>query len=126
MSRERFVVHLPVTADDLVSAQGLARTITRALGFLPDVDRGGTTLSHEDAQPVRHWVYCDRPLTPGRRCTRLADHPDDCAPETHRPSHPAPTHPRPGDQEVCVTLGADHDVNLLINCVGGRGVRPGW
>ncbi|MEU1607439.1 hypothetical protein [Micromonospora matsumotoense] len=79
MSRERFVVHLPVAADDLVAAQGLARAITRALGFLSDVDRGGTTLSREDAQSVRHWVYCDRPLTPGRRCTRPADHPDDCA-----------------------------------------------
>ncbi|WP_432900790.1 hypothetical protein ACQP1S_28455 [Micromonospora matsumotoense] len=95
MTRERFVVHLPVAADDLVAAQGLARAITRALGFLSDVDRGGTTVSREDAQSVRHWVYCDRPLPPGRRCTRPADHHDDCAPETHRPSHPAPRGDRP-------------------------------
>ncbi|MGX4658424.1 hypothetical protein ACWCHM_32595 [Micromonospora sp. SCSIO 07396] len=93
MSRERFVVHLPVTADDLVSAQGLARAITRALGFLSNVDRGGTTLSREDAQSVRHWVYCDRPLTPAQRCTRPADHPDACTPHPH-PTAPPSRQPR--------------------------------
>ncbi|WP_157517570.1 hypothetical protein [Micromonospora rifamycinica] len=52
MTRERFVVHLPVAADDLAAAQGLARAITRALASLPDVDPGTTTVSHEDDQPT--------------------------------------------------------------------------
>ncbi|MFI9641799.1 hypothetical protein ACIG87_17320 [Micromonospora sp. NPDC051925] len=82
MSRERFVVHLPVVAEDLAAARGFARVITRALGFLADIDRGGTTVSREDAQSVRHWVYCDRRLATGRRCPRPADHDGDCGPST--------------------------------------------
>ncbi|WP_329015096.1 hypothetical protein OG271_07930 [Micromonospora rifamycinica] len=78
MSRERFVVHLPVAAEDLVAARRLARVITRALGFLADIDRGGTTVSREDAHSVHHWVYCDRRLAGRRRCSRPADHDGGC------------------------------------------------
>ncbi|SCE76946.1 hypothetical protein GA0074695_0960 [Micromonospora viridifaciens] len=78
MSRERFVVHLPVLATDLEGARRFARSICRALGFLADVDRNGTTVSAEDAQCVRHWVYCDRLLDGGRRCPRSADHDGAC------------------------------------------------
>ncbi|WP_319459905.1 hypothetical protein [Micromonospora sp. RTP1Z1] len=80
MSRDRFVVHLPVLATDLDGAKRFARAITRALGFLADVDRAGTTVSAEDAQHVRHWVFCDRLLDGRRRCPRPADHDGDCGP----------------------------------------------
>ncbi|MEU7713437.1 hypothetical protein AB0B03_15930 [Micromonospora chalcea] len=78
MSRERFVVHLPVLAADLDGARGFARAICRALGFLADVERAGATVSREDEQSVRHWVWCDRPRDGGRRCARAADHDGDC------------------------------------------------
>ncbi|MFE9200774.1 hypothetical protein [Micromonospora sp. NPDC006431] len=78
MNRERFVVHLPVLATDLDGARRFARSICRALGFLADVDRAGATVSTEDAQSVRHWVYCDRLLDGGRRCPRPADHDGEC------------------------------------------------
>ncbi|MGK5742959.1 hypothetical protein [Micromonospora sp. URMC 103] len=80
MSRERFVVHLPVIARDLAAAKRFARAITRALGFLPDVDPGETTVSEEDAQFVRHRVFCDTRLDGGRRCPRPADHDGPCGP----------------------------------------------
>ncbi|MCT2282568.1 hypothetical protein [Micromonospora chalcea] len=78
MSRERFVVHLPVLAADLDGARGFARAICRALGFLADVERAGTTVSREDEQSVRHWVWCDRPREGGRRCARAAGHDGEC------------------------------------------------
>ncbi|MBQ1029235.1 hypothetical protein KBX26_04340 [Micromonospora sp. C97] len=77
--RGRFVVHLPVFAVNLAGALRLARVITRALSFLADVDRAETTVSEEDAQFVRHRVYCDNLLDGGRRCPRPADHDDPCA-----------------------------------------------
>ncbi|WP_165944360.1 hypothetical protein [Micromonospora sp. KC213] len=43
---------------------------------------GGSTVSAEDAQGVRHWVFCDRLLDGGRRCLRPADHDGDCADPT--------------------------------------------
>ncbi|WP_231931063.1 hypothetical protein [Micromonospora coriariae] len=76
--RERFVVHLPVTAVDLPAALRRARVITRALGFLADVDRAETTVSEEDAQCVRHRVFCDNLLDGRRRCPRPAAHDGPC------------------------------------------------
>ncbi|MCM0675009.1 hypothetical protein NCC78_09950 [Micromonospora phytophila] len=78
MSRERFVVHLPVLAADLDAAKRFARAITRSLSFLPDVDPAETTVSEEDAQFVRHRVFCDSLLGDGRRCPRPADHDGAC------------------------------------------------
>lgn len=82
--RERFEVHLPVLATDLGAAKRFARAITRALGFLPDVDPGETTVSEEDAQFVRHRVFCDARLDGGRRCRHLADHDGPCVPAPPR------------------------------------------
>ncbi|WP_091654246.1 hypothetical protein [Micromonospora pallida] len=82
--RERFVVHLPVVATDLAAALRFARSITRAVGFLSDIDRGETTVSAEDAQGVRHRVFCDRSYARGRRCPRPARHDGDCGAERHR------------------------------------------
>ncbi|MFI0792559.1 hypothetical protein ACH4OY_07670 [Micromonospora rubida] len=55
---------------------------TRLFGvdFLADVDRAETTVSEEDAQHVRHRVFCDR-LLDGRRCCPLRAHHDgECRP----------------------------------------------
>jgi hypothetical protein len=76
--RERFVVHLPVFAVDLPGALRFARAITRALSFLADVDRAETTVSAEDAQFLRHRVYCDNLLDGRRRCPRPAAHDGPC------------------------------------------------
>ncbi|KXK61906.1 hypothetical protein AWW66_11265 [Micromonospora rosaria] len=84
MSVGRFVVHLPVAAEDLDVAKRYARVISRAVGFLGNVDRAETTVSYEDAQGVHHRVFCDRLLAAGRRCPRAAGHGGDCAPAARR------------------------------------------
>ncbi|RLP85735.1 MULTISPECIES: hypothetical protein [unclassified Micromonospora] len=78
MERQRFVVHLPVMAVDLPGALRFAQGITRVLGFLADVDRAETTVSEEDAQCVRHRVFCDNLLDGRRRCLRPAAHDGPC------------------------------------------------
>ncbi|MGC4870026.1 hypothetical protein ACLQ3B_31815 [Micromonospora sp. DT53] len=60
------------------SPADLARTLARSLASMPQVDLGGTTVSAEDAQHVRHWVFCDRIMSDRRRCRRKADHGDAC------------------------------------------------
>ncbi|MFI6129782.1 hypothetical protein [Micromonospora sp. NPDC051141] len=74
----RFVIHLPVRASDLARAKMLGRTAGRSLGFLAAVELGGITVSAEDDQGVRHWVFCDRKLDGGRRCVLRADHVTAC------------------------------------------------
>ncbi|MFE9694164.1 hypothetical protein [Micromonospora sp. NPDC005806] len=74
----RYVIHLPVTAADLARAKIFARTAGRSLAFLAAVDLGGITVSTEDNQCVRHWVFCDRKLDGGRRCVLRADHETPC------------------------------------------------
>ena len=76
----RFVVHLPFTASDLPTAKAFARAFCRSLSYLPQLDPGDTTVSEEDAQGVRHQVFCDRRLGTGRRCVLPADHPLACTP----------------------------------------------
>ncbi|GAB3055479.1 hypothetical protein [Micromonospora schwarzwaldensis] len=74
----RYVIHLPVRASDLARAKMLGRTAGRSLGFLAVVELGGITVSTEDDQGVRHWVFCDRKLDGGRRCVLRADHVTPC------------------------------------------------
>ncbi|MEU1687926.1 hypothetical protein [Micromonospora sp. NPDC005707] len=76
---ERWVIHLPVTAADLPAAQRLARVVARWTGVLPQVEPGGTTVSTEDDQNLRHWVFCDAPMPGGRRCLLRADHDGQCS-----------------------------------------------
>ncbi|MBQ1009920.1 hypothetical protein KBX53_02930 [Micromonospora sp. M51] len=76
---ERWVIHLPVVVNDLVSAQRLARVVAHWTHVLPQTDPGGTTVSAEDAQHVRHWVFCDRLLPGGRRCLLRPDHDGGCS-----------------------------------------------
>ncbi|MEH1015268.1 hypothetical protein V6U90_19405 [Micromonospora sp. CPCC 206060] len=75
---ERFVIHLPVTAADLAAAQRLARVVARWTRVLPQTDPGETTVSAEDAQGVRHRVFCAARLPGGRRCVLRADHDGPC------------------------------------------------
>jgi hypothetical protein len=81
VERERFVIHLPVAAGDLVGAVRLARVVARWATLLSSADPGETTASAEDDQGVRHRVFCDL-LLPGRRCLLRADHDGPC---TRRP-----------------------------------------
>ncbi|MGC4833959.1 hypothetical protein ACLQ3D_05630 [Micromonospora vinacea] len=75
------MIHLPVAVPDLAGALALARTLARSLASTPQVDLGGTTVSAEDAQHVRHWVFCDRIMPGRRRCAREADHVGACLPD---------------------------------------------
>lgn len=76
----RYVIHLPVAVTDLAGALDLARTLARSLASTPQVDVAGITVSAEDAQHVRHWVFCDRIMPDRRRCARQADHVGACLP----------------------------------------------
>ncbi|MET8089779.1 hypothetical protein [Micromonospora sp. NPDC005220] len=74
-----YVIHLPVVAADLPTAQRLARVIGRWLLVLAQTDPGESTVSVEDHQNVRHWVFCDLLMPGGRRCLLRADHDGPCA-----------------------------------------------
>ncbi|MEV4465729.1 hypothetical protein AB0J51_19160 [Micromonospora echinofusca] len=76
---ERWVVHLPVVAHDLLAAQRLARVVAHWTHVLPQTDPAGTTVSAEDDQNVRHWVFCDRRLSSGLRCLLWPDHDGECS-----------------------------------------------
>ncbi|MEU8333539.1 hypothetical protein [Micromonospora sp. NPDC048839] len=68
-----------VVATDLPSAQRLARVVAHWAHVLPQLEAGGTSVSAEDDQNVRHWVFCDRILSEGRRCLLRADHDGACS-----------------------------------------------
>ncbi|MGY0002486.1 hypothetical protein [Micromonospora sp. I033] len=73
------VVHVPIVAADLTAAQRLARVVARWMLVLPQVEAGGTTVSAEDDQNLRHWVFCDSPMPGGRRCLLRAGHDGRCS-----------------------------------------------
>lgn len=72
---------MPVAVPDLGRALDLSRTLARSLTSMPQVDVAGITVSAEDAQHVRHWVFCDRIMSGRRRCAREADHVGACLPD---------------------------------------------
>ncbi|MEW2427032.1 hypothetical protein AB0877_03365 [Micromonospora sp. NPDC047644] len=76
---QRYIIHLPVVANDLPAAQRLARVIGRWMLVLPMTDPGETTVSEEDHQLVRHRVFCDRRMPGGRRCVLRDDHDGHCS-----------------------------------------------
>ncbi|MEU2614111.1 hypothetical protein ABZ570_21375 [Micromonospora sp. NPDC007271] len=76
---QRYVIHLPVVAADLPAAQRLARVVGRWLLVLPQTDPRGTTVSAEDDQNVRYWVFCDALMPGGRRCLLQPDHDGPCS-----------------------------------------------
>ncbi|WP_229402526.1 hypothetical protein [Micromonospora okii] len=76
---DRWVIHLSVVANDLLSAQRLARVVAHWTRVLPQTEPGSTTVSAEDDQNVRHWVFCDR-IMPGRgRCQLRPEHDGECS-----------------------------------------------
>lgn len=79
-----YVVHLPVAAADLDEALRFAYTLARSLALIPGVETAGTTVSAEDAQHVRQWVFCDRIMPGRRRCVHRADHDGPCSPADRR------------------------------------------
>jgi hypothetical protein len=74
------VIHLPITVAGLDEAVRFAYTLARSLALIPGVEAAGATVSAEDAQHVRHWVFCDRIMPDRRRCTHRADHDGPCDP----------------------------------------------
>ncbi|MEU4474331.1 hypothetical protein [Micromonospora sp. NPDC023888] len=74
------MIHLPVAVPDLAGALEMARDLARSLASTPQLDVAGITVSAEDAQHVRHWVFCDRIMPDRRRCARKADHHAPCRP----------------------------------------------
>ncbi|WP_433134242.1 hypothetical protein ACQPWW_09315 [Micromonospora sp. CA-240977] len=58
----------------------MARSLARSFASTPQVDVAGITVSAEDAQHVRHWVFCDRIMPDRRRCVRQTDHHAPCRP----------------------------------------------
>ncbi|MCW3817860.1 hypothetical protein ONA91_25760 [Micromonospora sp. DR5-3] len=76
---QRYVIHLPVVAADLPDAQRLARVVGRWLVVLPQTEPGGITVSAEDDQNLRHWVFCDLLMPGGRRCLLRADDEGSCS-----------------------------------------------
>ncbi|RIV39788.1 hypothetical protein [Micromonospora radicis] len=74
------MVHLPVAIADLAKALRFAYTLSRSLALIPGVEVAGVTVSAEDNQDVRHWVFCDLILPDRRRCARRADHGGPCDP----------------------------------------------
>ncbi|WP_341721111.1 hypothetical protein QQG74_02360 [Micromonospora sp. FIMYZ51] len=77
---ERWVIHLPVSAPDLARARMFARTVARLLARLSArVEPGGATVSAEDQQCVRHWVFCDQRMPGGGRCVLAVDHSPPCS-----------------------------------------------
>lgn len=83
----RWVIHLPIVVPDLNRARVCARTAVRALALVtPCVDAGEVTVSEEDAQGVRHRVFCDRLLPGGGRCALPTDHSVRCTARRRRPN----------------------------------------
>ncbi|MDG4798879.1 hypothetical protein [Micromonospora sp. WMMD1082] len=74
------MIHLPVAVTDLAGALRFAYSLTRSLALIPGIEVAGTTVSAEDAQHVRHWVFCDLIMRDRRRCARRADHDGPCSP----------------------------------------------
>ncbi|MFI7573452.1 hypothetical protein [Micromonospora sp. NPDC049497] len=68
----------PTRPERTPSAVRLARVVARWASVLAHTDPGETTVSAEDAQHLRHRVFCDTLLPGGRRCSLRADHDGPC------------------------------------------------
>ncbi|WUI10469.1 hypothetical protein OHQ87_15775 [Micromonospora sp. NBC_00421] len=71
---------MPITITDRDDALRFAYALARSLALVPGVEVGGATVSAEDAQDVRRWVFCDRILPDRRRCLARAEHDGPCDP----------------------------------------------
>ncbi|MGN9895020.1 hypothetical protein [Micromonospora sp. L31] len=77
------VIHLPVAVTDLAGALRFAYALARSLTSIPQIDAAGATVSTEDSQHVRNWVFCDLIMPDRRRCLLPADHHGHCSPADH-------------------------------------------
>ncbi|WP_348775411.1 hypothetical protein [Micromonospora sp. WMMD975] len=68
-----------MTVDEPDDAVRFAYTLARSPALVPGIDVAGVTVSAEDAQHVRRWVFGDRTMPDRRRCA--ADHDGACAPD---------------------------------------------
>ncbi|MGN9890295.1 hypothetical protein [Micromonospora sp. L31] len=78
MTAPRWIIHLPTTLTSREVAAGLAAALRMSLDHVEVIDFGETTLSEEDAQYLRHRVWCDARLDDGRRCRLRDGHPGSC------------------------------------------------
>lgn len=76
----RHMIHLPVAVPELADALRFAYTFTRSLALVPGIELAGVTVSAEDAQHIRHWVFCDRLIPDRLRCARRSGHQGRCDP----------------------------------------------
>ncbi|SCL17041.1 DivIVA domain-containing protein [Micromonospora inyonensis] len=83
---DEIAAFLARVADELAVARTAltdARALTQVTGC---VDAGEVTVSQEDAQGVRHRVFCDRLLPGGGRCALPTEHSVPCTARRRRPN----------------------------------------
>ncbi|MEO3779726.1 hypothetical protein ABGB16_23375 [Micromonospora sp. B11E3] len=78
MSGHRYLVQLPVVADDLTTAVRVARVVARSLSFHNLVECDDATVATVDHPGVRHPAFCPRHLANGRRCLLRPEHDGPC------------------------------------------------
>ncbi|MEU4481700.1 hypothetical protein AB0F68_27095 [Micromonospora sp. NPDC023966] len=78
MTAPRWIIHLPTTLTSQDVATDLAAALRDSLGHVTALDFGETTLSEEDAQHLRHRVWCDTRLDGGLRCRLRDGHSGSC------------------------------------------------
>ncbi|MFG1952365.1 hypothetical protein [Micromonospora sp. NPDC048830] len=78
MSGHRYLVQLPVVADDLATAVRVARVVARSLSFHNLVECDEATVSAADHPGVRQPAFCPGRLANGRRCLLRPDHDGPC------------------------------------------------
>lgn len=74
----RFLIQLPVAAEDLATALRVARVIARAVSFYTVVGCDAAAVATVENPAVRHFAFCPRHLPNGRRCLLRPDHDGPC------------------------------------------------
>ena len=74
----RYLVQLPVNADDLAAAIRVARAIARSLSIHNLIEYAQITVTTADRPEDQHPVFCPRQLPDGRRCLLRPDHDGPC------------------------------------------------
>ncbi|MGW0436602.1 hypothetical protein ACWDV4_29150 [Micromonospora sp. NPDC003197] len=74
----RYLIQVPVVAEDLPTAVRVARVIARSLSFHNLVECDATVVVTVEDPAVRHPAFCPRQLPTGRRCLLRPDHDGPC------------------------------------------------
>ncbi|WBB78793.1 hypothetical protein O7606_21680 [Micromonospora sp. WMMD882] len=77
--KRRFLIELPVLAEDLDTAARVARVVARSLSFHRLVECDEVTVTAADHPTVRQEAFCPRRLPTGRRCLLRPGHDAPCA-----------------------------------------------